>query len=179
MCGQCSFGNDSLRQRDPLTTKHPGIPTPPFFFFVHAWIKCWSTCCPSGYCIVQSVAYGFKLDKKLRPHENCPLGRTARTLLYVALEACPEFSTKIVISGVTIAMDNYFTSAALLLALATRDIFVVGTSWARYAATGADWTGRNSFGRSTVWSSLSVGTWRWLERANSSSSSGWTPTKCD
>ena len=76
---------------------------------------------------MQSVDGGFKLDKKLRPHENCPLGRTARTLLYVALEACPEFSTKIVNSGVTLAMDNYFTSAALLLALATRDIFVVGT----------------------------------------------------
>ena len=47
--------------------------------------------------------------------------------MYVALEACPEFSNKIANSAVTIAMDNYFTSAALLLALATRDIFVVGT----------------------------------------------------
>lgn len=67
------------------------------------------------------------MDIKLRPHEGCPLGRTARTLLYVALEACPELSAKIINSGVTIAMDNYFTSAALLLALASKDIFVVGT----------------------------------------------------
>lgn len=76
---------------------------------------------------MQYVDGGFKLDIKLRPHDNCPLGRTARTLLYVTLEACPEFSAKIVNSGVTIAMDNYFTSAVLLLSLATRDIFVVGT----------------------------------------------------
>ena len=66
--------------------------------------------------------------------------------MYVALEACPEFSNKIANSAVTIAMDNYFTSAALLLALATRDIL----SWARYAATVAVWTGWKRFGRSTA-----------------------------
>ena len=175
MCGQCSFAERFIateKSPDNETSWYPHSPV--IFLFVCAGITCWSICCPSVYCFVQSVDVGFKLDKKLRPHENCPLGRTARTLLYVALEACPEFSTKIVNSGVTIAMDNYFTSAALLLALATRDIL----SWARYAATGADWTGRKRFGRSTAWSSLSAGTWRWLERANSSSS-GWTPTKCD
>ena len=128
MCGQCSFAERFIateKSPDNETSWYPHSPV--IFLFVCAGITCWSICCPSGYCFVQSVDGGFKLDKKLRPHENCPLGRTARTLLYVALEACPEFSTKIVNSGVTIAMDNYFTSAALLLALATRDIFVVGT----------------------------------------------------
>lgn len=37
------------------------------------------------------------------------------------------FSKKIDMSGVTVAMDNYFTSAGLLLSLASRDIFAVGT----------------------------------------------------
>ena len=30
--GSVVLPNDSLRQRNPLTTKHPGIPTPPLFF---------------------------------------------------------------------------------------------------------------------------------------------------
>lgn len=66
-------------------------------------------------------------DKMLRKYEGCPLGRTARTVMFVVLEACPTFSTKIIDSGVTIAMDNYFTGAALLRSLPTRDIFAVGT----------------------------------------------------
>lgn len=102
-------------------------PSPRHLLFLCTGIKCWAICCPSGFCFVQSVDGGFKLDKRLRPYDSCPLGRTARTVLFVALEACQEFSTKIIDSGVTIAMDNYFTSAALLLALASRDIFAVGT----------------------------------------------------
>ncbi|CAB1108829.1 unnamed protein product [Ectocarpus sp. CCAP 1310/34] len=47
--------------------------------------------------------------------------------MYVLLEACETFSDKIIGSGVTVAMDNFFTGAALLRCLATRDIFAVGT----------------------------------------------------
>ena len=98
-----------------------------FFSGARAGIKAWAICCPSGYCYVQSIDGGFTGDKKLRPYEGCPLGRSARTVLYVLLEACPTFSEKIIHSGVTVAMDNFFTGAALLRSLATRDIFAVGT----------------------------------------------------
>ncbi|CAB1112025.1 unnamed protein product [Ectocarpus sp. CCAP 1310/34] len=90
-------------------------------------IKGWAICCPSGYCFVQSIDGGFSGDIKLRPHATCPLGRSARTVLYVLLEACPTFSDKIVGSGITVAMDNFFTGASLVRCLATRDIFAVGT----------------------------------------------------
>lgn len=90
-------------------------------------IKCWAICCPSGFCFVQSIDGGFVSDPRLRKYEGCPLGRTTRTVLYVLLEACPTFSAKIIDSGVTVAMDNFFTGVALLRSLATRDIFAVGT----------------------------------------------------
>lgn len=60
-------------------------------------------------------------------YTDCPLGNTARTVLHVVLDVCKPFSQKIIDSGVTIAMDNYFTSAPLFLCLATHDIFAVGT----------------------------------------------------
>lgn len=96
---------------------------------IHTYIgiKGWCICCPSGFCFVQYIDGGFLGDPQLRKYKDCPLGNTARTVLYVVLEACETFSLKIINSGVTIAMDNYFTSAALLLSLATRVIFAVGT----------------------------------------------------
>ena len=54
-------------------------------------------------------------------------GRSAPTVRYVLLKACPTFSEKIINSGVSVAMANFFTGAALLQSLATRDIFAVGT----------------------------------------------------
>ncbi|CAB1097497.1 unnamed protein product [Ectocarpus sp. CCAP 1310/34] len=99
-------------------------------------IKCWAGCCPSGYCFVQSIDGGFSGDIKLRPHASCPIGKSARTVVYVLLEACETFSDKIIGSGVTVAMDNFFTGAALLRYLATRDIFAVRTP--RGNRTGVD-----------------------------------------
>ncbi|CAN0417718.1 unnamed protein product [Pylaiella littoralis] len=90
-------------------------------------MKGWCICCPSGFCFVQYIDGGFLGDLQLRGFKDCPLGNTARTALHVVLDARKTFSDKIVDSGVTIAMDNYFASAALLLSLATRDIFTVGT----------------------------------------------------
>lgn len=48
-------------------------------------------------------------------------------VLHVLLKACPDFGRQLDGSGVSVAMDNYFTSATLLLCLATHDIFAVGT----------------------------------------------------
>lgn len=76
---------------------------------------------------MQVVDGGSWGDKKLRPTEKCPLGRTTRMVLHVLLKACPEFGRQLDGSGVSVAMDNYFTSATLLLCLATHDIFAVGT----------------------------------------------------
>ena len=98
-----------------------------FSFAFFSGIKGWSVCCPSGYCFVQYVDGGFLGDPDLRVHKDCPLGNTTRTVLHVLLKACPTFAGKIDGAGVTIAMDNYFTAAALLLCLASRDIFAVGT----------------------------------------------------
>ncbi|CAN0269748.1 unnamed protein product, partial [Pylaiella littoralis] len=90
-------------------------------------IKGWCICCPSGFCFVQYIDGGFSGDPQLRVYTDCPLGNTARTVLHVMLDVYKPFSQKVIDSGVTIAMDNYFTSAALFLCLATRDIFAVGT----------------------------------------------------
>ena len=106
-----------------------------FLSGARAGIKGWAICCPSGYCYVQSIDGGFTGDKKLRRYEGCPLGRSARTVLYVLLESCPTFSEKIINSGVTVAMDKVFTGAALLRSLATRDNFAVGAVCGR---TGGD-----------------------------------------
>lgn len=92
-----------------------------------AGIKGFAVCCWTGYCYIQSIDGGFDGDLRLRKHGGCPLGRTARTVMHVLLEACPPFAAKIDGKGVTIAMDNYFTSAGLFLSLASRDIFAVGT----------------------------------------------------
>ena len=90
-------------------------------------MKSWAICCPCGYCYVQSIDGGLTSDKKWRPHEGCPFGRSARTVLDLLLEACPTFSVRILDSNVTVAMGNFFTRVALLRSLATRDIFAVGT----------------------------------------------------
>ena len=83
--------------------------------------------CPSGRVYVQVVDGGSWGDKELRRTEKCPLGRTTRMVLHVLLKSCRAFGRQIDGSGVSIAMDNYFTSATLLLCLASHDIFAVGT----------------------------------------------------
>ena len=83
--------------------------------------------CPSGWVYVQVVDGGSWGDKELRRTEKCPLGRTTRMVLHVLLKSCRAFGRQMDGSGVSIAMDNYFTSATLLLCLASHDIFAVGT----------------------------------------------------
>lgn len=92
-----------------------------------AGIKGWVVSCPSGWTYVQVIDGGSTGDKKLRPTEKFPLGHTTRMVLHVLLKAYPEFGRQLNGSGVSVAMDNYFTSATLLLCLATHDIFAVGT----------------------------------------------------
>lgn len=60
-------------------------------------------------------------------NDECPPGRTAQTALHVLLEACTALSAKINLSRTPVAMDGYVTSAPLLLARASHNIFAEGT----------------------------------------------------
>lgn len=97
------------------------------FGHVLSGVKMWAVCDPQGYCLTSSVDGGMKGDPRLRQWYNCPLGRTARTVLWVLLHACEELGQQIQGSGVYMAMDNFFTSPTLFECLQTHDVFAVGT----------------------------------------------------
>lgn len=90
-------------------------------------MKLLAACDITGYCLTSSVDVGYQGDPKLRPFQDCPLGRTTRHVLQVLLGECDVLRQKIDGSGVHIAMDNYFTSPTLFECLASHDIFAVGT----------------------------------------------------
>ena len=72
------------------------LPSTCFFPMLAQELKAGPFVVPSDYCYVQSTDGGSTGDEKLRPYEGCPLGRSARTVLYVLLQACPTFSEKII-----------------------------------------------------------------------------------
>ena len=72
-------------------------------------------------------------------------GRSARTVLHVLLEACPTFSEKIINSGVSVAMNNFFTGAALLQS--SHSLHAIFSPWGPCAATVPDWMERMRSGR--------------------------------
>lgn len=96
-------------------------------------------------------------------YRDCPLGNKSRTVLHLVLDTCKTFSDKIVNSGVTIAMNNYAISAALLVSLATRDISAVGTL--RRNRAGLD--GATKLWKENEMKATNPGRWSWRARYQS------------